>query len=91
MEQNKQVKIVNPEKGTWNNIVLSEIDYKAANGKYRIRGCGSPRKVPNFDDLVILPGQCTRMTIDTYREDCETRVVLGKRFAKNPIVLETPT
>lgn len=83
-------KIINQEKGTWTNQVLSEIDYKAENGKYRIRGCASPRKVPNFDDLMILPGQLTRLPIDTYREECETRTVLGGRFAKKPVVLETP-
>ena len=81
--------IVNPEKGTWSNQVISEIQYKAENGKYRIRGCGSPRKVPNFDDLMILPGQLTRMPIDTYREACETRTVLGPA-AESPLVIETP-
>ncbi|MCI2106566.1 MAG: FMN-binding glutamate synthase family protein [Intestinimonas sp.] len=82
-------KIVNPEKGTWSNQVISEIQYKAENGKYRIRGCGSPRRVPNFDDLMILPGQLTRMPIDTYRESCSTRTVLGPA-AENPLVIETP-
>lgn len=82
-------KIVNPEKGTWSNQVISEIQYKAENGKYRIRGCASPRRVPNFDDLMILPGQLTRMPIDTYREPCETRTVLGPA-AENPLVIETP-
>lgn len=82
-------KIVNPEKATWSSQVISEIQYKAENGKYRIRGCGSPRKVPNFDDLMILPGQLTRMPIDTYREPCETRTVLGPG-AESPLVIETP-
>lgn len=86
----KKTRIANPEKGVWNNITLSEIDYKAQNGKYRIRGCASPRKLPTFDDLMILPGQMTRMPIDTYREDCETRTVLGSRYAKKPLVIETP-
>ncbi len=82
-------KITNPEKGTWSNQVISEIQYKAENGKYRIRGCASPRKVPNFDDLMILPGQLTRMPIDTYREPCQTRTVLGPA-AEAPLVIETP-
>ena len=30
------------------------------------------------------------MSIDTYREDCKTQTVLGHRFAKKPIVIETP-
>jgi glutamate synthase domain-containing protein 2 len=81
---------VNAQRGMWNKETLSEIDYKAETGKHRIRGCATPRPLPTFDDLVILPGQMTRMTIDTYREDCETRTVLGKRFAKKPLVIETP-
>ncbi len=89
----EQVKIkepVNAQRGMWNKETLSEIDYKAETGKHRIRGCATPRPLPTFDDLVILPGQMTRMTIDTYREDCETRTVLGKRFAKKSLVIETP-
>jgi len=78
------------KKSKWHNETLKEIDYKATHGKYRIEGCASPRYFPHFEDLMILPSQLTRMPIDTYREDCETRTVLGGRFAKNPIVLETP-
>ncbi|AWW27751.1 MULTISPECIES: FMN-binding glutamate synthase family protein [unclassified Acetobacterium] len=90
MADKKQVTIHNAPKATWNKETLSEIDYKATNGKYRIRGCGSPRPMPKFDDLMILPSQLTRMPIDTYREDCETRTVLGARFAKKPLIIETP-
>ena len=28
--------------------------------------------------------------IDTYREDCQTQTVLGARFAREPLVIETP-
>lgn len=89
-EVKKQVQAINMPKSLWNKETLSEIDYKAANGKYRIRGCATPRPMPTFDDLMILPGQLTRMPIDTYREDCETRTVLGGRFAKKPLIIETP-
>ncbi|GHU75825.1 hypothetical protein FACS1894188_07400 [Clostridia bacterium] len=75
---------------TWDKDTLAEIDYKAKNAKYRVRGCASPKTFPTFDDLMVLPGQMTRMTIDTYREPCETRVSLGGRFAKKPVVIETP-
>ncbi|AGL02288.1 FMN-binding glutamate synthase family protein [Desulfoscipio gibsoniae] len=78
------------QRGIWNQEIISEIDYKAVNGKHRIRGCGATRYMPTFDDLMILPSQLSRMSIDTYREPCETRTVLGKRFATRPIVLETP-
>ena len=60
------------QRGTWNPETISEIKYKAQLGKHRIRGCGTPRRFPNFDDLLVLPSQLTRMSIDTYREDCKT-------------------
>ena len=78
------------QRGVWNAQTMAEVRYKAENGKHRIRGCGATRELPTFDDLTILPGQLTRMTIDTYREKCETRTVLGKRNATKPLVLETP-
>lgn len=86
----KEVKIINEQKSLWNKETISEIDYKAANGSYRIRGCATPRAMPKFSDLMVLPSQLTRLPLDTYREDCETRTVLGKRFAKKPLVIETP-
>jgi glutamate synthase domain-containing protein 2 len=76
--------------GIWNAETIAEIDYKANYGKHRIRGCGANRYMPTFDDLMILPSQLSRMAIDTYREPCETRTVLGKRSATKPLVLETP-
>jgi glutamate synthase domain-containing protein 2 len=76
--------------GIWNAETIAEIDYKAGYGKHRIRGCGATRYMPTFDDLMILPSQLTRMAIDTYREPCETRTVLGKRSATKPLVIETP-
>jgi glutamate synthase domain-containing protein 2 len=85
-----EVRAIDRPKSKWRKEMLSEIDYKATYGKYRIRGCASPRQFPHFDDLMIMPSQLTRMPIDTYREDCETRTVLGGRFATKPLVLETP-
>ena len=78
------------QRGVWTQDTIAEIKDKAESGKHRIRGCGTPRRFPSFDDLLFLPSQLTRMSIDTYREACETRTVLGKRFAKNPLVIETP-
>ena len=86
----KKVQVINEKKSHWTKEVISEIDYKAAYGKYRIRGCASPRKMPDFSDLMVLPSMLTRLPLDTYREDCETRTVLGARFAKKPLVIETP-
>jgi methylamine---glutamate N-methyltransferase subunit C len=89
-EEAKKVKVRDVQRGVWSRENIAEIKEKAESGKHRIRGCGTPRKFPNFDDLLFLPSQLTRMSIDTYREPCETRTVLGKRFAKDPLVIETP-
>ncbi len=77
-------------RGVWTKEVIREIKQKAETGKHSIRGCGTTRKLPHFDDLVIMASQLSRMAIDTYREDCNTRTVLGKRIAKEPLVIETP-
>lgn len=87
---NKEIEAKDVQKGIWKSETISEIDYKSRYGKHRIRGCGATRYMPNFDDLMILPSQLSRMPIDTYRENCETRTVLGHRFAKKPLVIETP-
>ena len=89
-KENKIPKVKDVQRGVWTPETISEIKYKAQLGKHRIRGCGTPRKLPHFDDLIFLPSQLTRMSIDTYREDCKTQTVLGARFAKKPLVIETP-
>ncbi len=89
-EEKKIPRAKDVQRGVWSAETISEIKYKAGAGKHRIRGCGTPRKLPHFDDLTFLPSQLTRMSIDTYREDCRTRTVLGARFAKKPLVIETP-
>ena len=86
----KKPKTKDIQRGVWNPETIAEVKYKAETGKHRIRGCGTPRKFPDFDDLLVLPSQLTRMSIDTYREDCKTQTVLGARFAKKPLVIETP-
>ncbi len=86
----KPPRVKDVQQGVWTPDTIAEIRYKAQLGKHRIRGCGTPRKLPHFDDLVVLPSQLTRMSIDTYREHCETKTVLGARFAKKPLVIETP-
>jgi glutamate synthase domain-containing protein 2 len=88
--KDKTLRAKDVQRGAWNPETISEIKYKAQLGKHRIRGCGAPRRFPNFDDLLVLPSQLTRMSIDTYREDCKTQTVLGSRFAKKPLVIETP-
>jgi len=89
-EKSKKVRVKDIQRGVWSPETISEIKHKAETGKHRIRGCGSIKKFPSFDDLLVLPSQLSRLSIDTYREDCKTQTVLGSRFAKNPLVIETP-
>ncbi len=74
----------------WTPQVIEEIQEKAELGRYRIRGMGRSRRVPSFDDLVVVPAGLTRVPLEGYRERCETRTVLGTRFAQKPIVLDIP-
>jgi len=69
---------------------IEDIHAKAETGKYKIRGFGRSKEVPKFDDIVILPGQASVSPVDKYREPCNTKKVLGTRFAKNPLVVDTP-
>jgi glutamate synthase domain-containing protein 2 len=89
-DEKKLPRVKDVQRGVWSAETITEIKYKAQAGKHRIRGCGTPRKLPHFDDLTFLPSQLTRMSIDTYREDCKTQTVLGARYAKKPLVIETP-
>ena len=68
----------------------SEIRRAAATGIYDIRGGGSKRRVPNFDDLLFLGASMSRYPLEGYREACNTRVTLGTRHAKTPIELKIP-
>ena len=75
---------------TFDDYTLSEIRRAAATGIYDIRGGGAKRRLPHFDDLLFLGASMSRYPLEGYREKCETQVVLGTRFAKNPIVLDIP-
>ena len=75
---------------TFDPATLAEIRRAAATGIYDIRGGGTKRKVPHFDDLLFLGASMSRYPLEGYREKCGTDVVLGSRFAKKPITLKTP-
>jgi len=75
---------------TFDEYTVSEIRRAAATGIYDIRGGGSKRRVPNFDDLLFLGASVSRYALEGYREKCETSVTLGTRFAKKPIELSIP-
>jgi glutamate synthase domain-containing protein 2 len=75
---------------TFTPAVVAEIQRAATEGLYEIRGFGTKRPVPNFDDLVLLGASMSRYPLEGYREKCATEVVLGARFAKKPITLKIP-
>ncbi len=78
------------ESALFDRNVIHEIQRKAREGIYDIRGFGAKRKVPHFDDLLMLGASVSRYPLEGYRERCNTAVTLGTRFAKNPIELEIP-
>ena len=78
------------ESATFGRDVIYEIQRAAQTGIYDIRGWGAKRRVPHFDDLVFLGASMSRYPLEGYRERCDTDVVLGTRYAKNPIHLDIP-
>ena len=81
-----------PPKQSWtfSSDVNAEIRRAAATGIYDIRGGGSKRRMPHFDDLLFLGASISRYPLEGYREKCATDVWLGTRHAKKPIHLEIP-
>jgi glutamate synthase domain-containing protein 2 len=75
---------------TFDQHTIAEIHRAAATGIYDIRGGGTKRRVPHFDDLLFLGASISRYPLEGYREKCGTNVVLGTRFAKKPIELKIP-
>jgi len=83
-------KLVLEESAGYNHKVIEYIHRASATGLYEIRGMGAKRHLPSFDDLVFLAGSASRYPLEGYREKCVTKTILGTRFAKKPIELETP-
>ena len=78
------------QSATFDRYVIAEIHRAAATGIYDIRGAGTKRKLPHFDDLLFLGASISRYPLEGYRERCDTNVVLGSRFARKPIELKIP-
>ena len=70
--------------------VIGQIQRMAAEGHYEIRGWGSKRALPTFDDLTFLTASASRYPLEGYRERCDTATVLGTRFATKPLELDIP-
>ena len=75
---------------TFDTYTNSEIRRAAETGIYDIRGGGSKRKLPSFDDLLFLGASISRYPLEGYRESCNTKVTLGDRFSSNPLNLDIP-
>ncbi len=87
----KNIPRTHPRKSaTFDDYTLSEIRRAAVSGIYDIRGGGAKRSLPGLDDLLFLGASMSRYPLEGYREVCGTDVVLGTRFAKNPIRLKIP-
>ncbi len=69
---------------------IEYIQHAAAHGLYEIRGLGAKRRLPHFDDLLFLAASLSRYPLEGYRERCDTKTILGSRFAKKPIELAIP-
>ena len=74
----------------WPPWIMEDIHEKAELGRYRIRGFSTFQKITHFDDLTFLSTGLTRFPLEGYKERCNTRTVIGARYAENPLVLETP-
>ena len=86
----KKIKTHPRESWTFDEYTNSEIRRAASTGIYDIRGGGSKRRLPHFDDLLFLGASMSRYPLEGYREKCTTNVTLGTRYAKKPLELDIP-
>ncbi|MGQ9824444.1 MAG: FMN-binding glutamate synthase family protein, partial [Desulfotomaculales bacterium] len=75
---------------TWDADIIKQIQAKANSGRNLVSGFGAKKPLPSCDDLTFLPAALSRMCIDAHKEECNTKTILGARYAKKPIELETP-
>ena len=90
LQLHPESKPVLEESWGYDRNTIAYIQRAAAHGLYEIRGLGAKRKVPHFDDLLLLAASLSRYPLEGYRERCDTRTILGSRFAKKPIELAIP-
>ena len=74
----------------WPPHAIDDVHAKAELGRYRIRGFSTFQKVTHFDDLTFLSTGLTRFPLEGYKEKCNTKTIIGKRHADQPLELETP-
>ena len=86
----EKFKTVPRKSWTFDDYTNSEIRRAAETGIYDIRGGGSKKRLPHFDDLLFLGASMSRYPLEGYREKCSTNVTLGTRHAKKPLELDIP-
>jgi glutamate synthase domain-containing protein 2 len=74
----------------YDRLTIAEIQRAAREGIYDIRGFGAKRRLPHFDDLLVLGASISRYPLEGYRERCDTNVTLGTRHASKPLELRIP-
>ena len=63
---------------------IAEIQRRARRGSTTSAGFGAKR-LPHFDDLLVLGASISRYPLEGYRERCDTNVTLGTRYASKPL------
>ncbi|MDH4307577.1 MAG: FMN-binding glutamate synthase family protein [Acidimicrobiia bacterium] len=62
----------------WTPDSIAEVHALSRLGRYQIRGFTTDNtRFPTFDDLTFVPASLTRLPLEGYRENCDTRTVLG--------------
>ncbi len=70
---------------TFDEYTNSEIRRAAETGIYDIRGGGSKRKLPHFDDLLFLGASMSRYPLEGYREKMYYKCYFGHKVCKKTI------
>lgn len=77
----------------WTPDAIAEVHALAQLGRYQVRGYNTfNKRMPTFDDLTFVPATMTRLPLEGYRENCETRTVLGggRGLVEKPLELNIP-
>ena len=77
----------------WTPEAISEVHAMSQLGRYQVRGYNTFNKqFPTFDDLTFVPATMTRLPLEGYRENCDSRTVLGggSGLVEKPLELDIP-
>jgi glutamate synthase domain-containing protein 2 len=78
----------------WTPHTIAEVHALSRLGRYQIRGFTTDNtRFPTFDDLTFVPASLTRLPLEGYRENCDTRTVLGggkPELISHPLELAIP-